>query len=311
MAKLIPMKTLKTPPANRNHIRTTLQLFPDLRNSLHLKALFDFLLTARRGDAHKLLVTTLFALLLAIPATALILANGLNNASHNLKQSRRISVFMTPGTTETTATQLSTRLMANNYVADATLAPLPLLESGDIDLPIVIEVIPATNSDSHSIIKLADQLAVLAGVEFVELNTERLDQTAAAFDLTGRFARIANAAALLVAGLLMLAVSYHDIQKSRNNIKLINQLGGTLVDVRRPFLYRESTLGLFAGVLGIATAITFSWAISKYVDTPTYQSLIPAKPTLMQVILFFAMVIAASIAATVRMFSKNFTYYNQ
>lgn len=303
------MNTLHTPPGNRKAIHTTLPLFPGLRNSLHLNALSEFFLSAKRGEAHKLFITALLALLLAIPATALILANGLHNASHNLKQARRISVFMAPGTSAPVTKQLSNMLITNDYVSTATL--IPLLPEANVQTPQLLEVIPASALDTKSVIDLADQLGTLAGVEFVELNVARLDQTASAFSLLGRFARLANIAALIVAGLLMLAVSYHDIQKSRTRIKLMKQLGATVADIRRPYLYRGPALGIFAGTIGFTAATAIIWTTSKFVDLSSYGALIPTKPSIAQLIMFFAIVMIASLAATIRVFSKNFTVYNQ
>lgn len=304
------MNTSHRPPGTNKTLHTALPLFPGLRNSLHLKALSEFFLTAKRADARKLFITVLLALLLAIPATALILANGLNNASDNLKQARRISVFMAPGTPQPVVTQLSHMLITNDYISTAT--PIPAHTEKPVSvMPLVVEVIPAATLDTQSVIELADQLRALAGVDFVELNVARLDQTASAYDLLGRFARIANAAALLVAALLMLAVSYHDIRKSRATIKLMKQLGGTLTDVRRPYLYRGPTLGLIAATLGIAVAIAIIWISSSFVDISSYKALIPIRPSLGQAIMFFLIVMIASLAATIRIFSKLFTVYNQ
>ncbi len=304
------MKTLHTPPEIKKATGATLPLLPGLRDSLHLKALTDVFLSAKRGKFSKLHIIVVMALLLAIPAAVLILSNGLNKASDNLQQARRISMFMDPSTPTTVAEQLSEMLINNNSVSTASLIALQSDSQNDL-VPVMLEVTPSPGIGTVLVIELADQLRALAGVEFVELNIERLGQTELTHNQLTRYAQAFNAAALIIAGLLMLAISYRDVRESKNNIRLMKQLGGTLTDIRRPFLYRGPALGALAAALGIFGATAIIWTTTKLFDMSPYTALMPLKPTFIQLLMFFAVVMLAGFTANLRFFSTKFTFYNQ
>ena len=304
------MKELNTPRrTNLTHFSPS--LWSDLGNSLHFKAIREFLVAARHGEARQLIITTLVALTLVLPATALILSNSLHIASSNLKQARLISVFMTPGTGQSLTEDLATMLESNSHVDATRLVAIESAEALNSIESSMLEVIPAADLNSEEVIALADNLSALAGIDFVELNQPRLIENQSAFNLLNVLAKLANLAALLITAALIWTLSRHDILSNNSTIKLLWQLGGTHQDIRRPFLYRSPTVCLLAGTLGICVSMLLLWLLKNYVDITTYNSLISFKPTLIQVISFILVAVTVSLLATLRLFSTIFTHYNQ
>lgn len=303
------MKELNTPPKS-NHARFSPSLLSGLSNSSHFKAIREFLVAARRGEARQLLITTLVSLTLVLPAAALILSNGLQIAGSNLKQARLISVFMTSDTEHALIEDLASMLATNDHIDATRLVKLKIPESPDSQTS-MLEVIPAGDLKPEAVIALADNLSVLAGIDFVELNRPRLIENQSAFNLLTGVAKLANLVALLIAAALVWVVSRHDILSNTPTIKLLRQLGGTQQDIQRPFLYRSPAVCLVAGGLGICVAMLILWIFKNNIDLSTYNSLIAVKPTSIQVLSFVFVVITVSLLATLRLFSNIFTHYNQ
>jgi len=303
------MKELNKSPKS-NYARFSPSLLSGLNNSPHFKAIREFLVAARRGEARQLLITTLLSLTLVLPAAALILSNGLNIASTNLKQARLISVFMIPDTEHALIEELSTMLATNDHIDATRLVKLKIPESPDSQIS-MLEVLPAEDLKPEAVIALADNLSVLAGIDFVELNRPRLIENHSAFNTLTLVAKLANLVALLIAAALIWAVSRHHTISNNHTIKLLRQLGGTQQDIQRPFLYRSPAVCLMAGGLGIFVAMFILWVFKNNIDIASYNSLITIKPTWIQVFCFIFVVITVSLLATLRQFSTIFTHYNQ
>ncbi len=284
----------------------------DLFSSRYFHALSDFYRSLKHGDGRQLLLTFALTLLLVMPAGALFVAQGLHNASENLKQARRLTVFLTPNKPTSTATELAATLTQNQRIDRVTLIDIstvstnaPATDPANPTSTVLLEVIPAPHLDNESVSSLADHLQGLTGIDFVDLDTSRLEKNESAFKLLTSLARFSNIAALLIAAIFTLLVSRRDIQNNKKSIKLMRQIGATTADLRRPYLYRSLLLGILAGCLSVLAAIALLGAVLHFADADTFRSLIPTAPSVFQLIMFFAIVIAAASITTARSFTNN------
>ncbi len=303
------MKEINTPP-KANYARLSPSLLSGPGNSSHFQAIREFLVAVRCGETRQLLITILIALSLVLPTAALILSNGLDIAGTNLKQARLISVFMAPETEPARFEDLAAMLATNDHIDTTRLVELENLVSPDSSHT-VLEVIPAGHLNPEAVVALAENLSILAGIDFVELNKPRLFENQAASNLLTQIANFANLAALVIVAALVWVISRHDIISNSSTIKLLRQLGGTHHDIRRPFLYRSPTVGLAAAILSIGVAMLLLWIFKQNIDTSTYSSLILVRLSWMQVFSLILVVITVSLLTTLHIFSKKFTHYNQ
>lgn len=282
-----------------------------LFNSSYFNALSDFYRSLTHSDGRQLLFTFALTLLLVMPAGTLLVAQGLQNASENLKQARRITVFLTPETSST-AIELAATLTRNQRIDRVTLIDTSTFStvtlapgSSHPTAPALLEVVPVSHLDNDSISSLAAHLQGLTGIDFVDLDTSRLQENESAFKVLTSMARFSNIAALLIAAIFTLLVSRRDIHNNQKSITLMRQIGATDTAVRRPYLYRSLLLGIMAGFLSIMATITIFSAVLHFAESGTISSLIPPAPSAIQLIMFFVIVIAAASIATFRSFTKN------
>ncbi|MDT8449238.1 MAG: permease-like cell division protein FtsX [Wenzhouxiangellaceae bacterium] len=202
-------------------------------------------------------------LTIAVLAFALSLPLGLFTALENLRQINRnferldsISVFLALEADAAGSRRLASRISSRNDVlAVDPISPedgmrelagatgLDSLDLGDVPLPWVLEVAPASGADPAA---LADALRTLEGVDMVVVDlawVERLEAILAVFQ------RLVELLAVLFALAVLFVISNNirsEIQSRSEEIEVMALVGATAGFIRRPFLYS----GLWMGALG-------------------------------------------------------------
>lgn len=206
-------------------------------------------------------------LTIAVLAFALSLPLGLFTALENLRQINRnlerldtISVFLGLEASAADSRRLASRISARTDVlAVDPISPedgmrelagatgLDSMDLGDVPLPWVLEVAPASGADPAA---LADALRALEGVDMVVVDlawVERLEAILAVFQ------RLVELLAVLFALAVLFVVSNNirsEIQGRSEEIEVMALVGATAGFIRRPFLYS----GLWMGTLGALAA---------------------------------------------------------
>ncbi len=131
-------------------------------------------------------------------------------------------------------------------------------------LPSVFVVFPGAASSMVDIAKLSDQLGQLAHVTSAQYDFEWLQKLNA---LTSFLKRVVIVLACVIAiGLLLLITNTIrlEISNRKDEIDIIDQLGGTPAFITRPFLY----MGFLEGLFGGASAILISAIVLKLLNGP-------------------------------------------
>jgi len=132
-------------------------------------------------------------------------------------------------------------------------------------LPAVIVVFPAaTTANVENIEKLTREYQTLANVTSAQYDFEWLQKLSALTSFLKRTVLVL--AAVIVVGLLMLIANTIrlEISTRRDEIDIIDQLGGSPAFISRPFLY----MGLLKGLFGSLTAILISTIVLQLLSTP-------------------------------------------
>ncbi len=131
-------------------------------------------------------------------------------------------------------------------------------------LPSVFVVFPEAASSMVDIARLSDELGQLAHVTSAQYDFEWLQKLNA---LTSFLKRVVIVLACVIAiGLLLLITNTIrlEISNRKDEIDIIDQLGGTPAFIARPFLY----MGFLEGLFGGASAILISAIVLKLLNGP-------------------------------------------
>lgn len=131
-------------------------------------------------------------------------------------------------------------------------------------LPSVFVVFPLAASDASEIAALSNELGELGGVVSAQYDFEWLQKLNA---LTSFLKRVVVVLACIIAiGLLLLITNTIrlEISNRKDEIDIIDQLGGTPAFIARPFLY----MGFLEGLFGGASAILISAIVLKLLNGP-------------------------------------------
>lgn len=125
-------------------------------------------------------------------------------------------------------------------------------------------VFPLVASNTNDIAKLSDELSKLEHVASAQYDFEWLQKLNA---LTSFLKRVVIVLAFIIAiGLLLLITNTIrlEISNRKDEIEIIDQLGGTPAFIARPFLY----MGFLEGFFGGASAILISAIVLKLLNGP-------------------------------------------
>lgn len=231
-------------------------------------------LWTRRGATA--LTVLVMGLALALPLLLAVLLGNLRGLGGAVSDSREVSAFLAAGAT---AADVSTARGAIEALADAGtvvvrdpeagLAELrgmagfgaALQAIGDNPLPHVLVVSPAADADATRIGALADAVAAVPGVEFVQYDLAWRQRLDAALALGTRLAWVAGVLLALGALLVVGNTIRLDVAARAEEIAIVQLLGGTDGFVRRPFLYAGAWYGLLAALVALAGTWTAVWAM--------------------------------------------------
>lgn len=214
-----------------------------------------------------LMIISVIGVAVALPLLLQLLIQNARGLSGGWEQSVELSVYLKPEVDEAAARALTTRLRAHAGIAGVQLvtaaqafeefkatsgfgSALDLLDSNP--LPHVIVVHPSIEAGgARELEALRVELAALAGVDQVQLDTAWVKRLHALLDLLGRLVRFT--AALLIAGILIIVgtVTAQEVANRRGEIEVMKLVGGTDGFARRPFLYTGLLYGLGGGLLAL------------------------------------------------------------
>lgn len=214
-----------------------------------------------RAPLATALTLAVLGITLALPTGLYVVLANLERVSAGWDRGAQISLFLKRDQGESATLRLAQQLRARRDVAtvdyisrDAALeefrrlsgfgAALNALDSNP--LPAVLVVRPANAAEAEP---LRAELARLPGVDLAELDVAWLKRLAAILEIAERavwmLAVLLAAAVLLIVGnTVRLAVL-----NRRNEIEVIELVGGTPGFIRRPFLYTGLIEGLLGGLL--------------------------------------------------------------
>ncbi|NIV75219.1 MAG: cell division protein [Gammaproteobacteria bacterium] len=232
----------------------------------HLQVLLDALGRLVRSPLPALLTVAVLGVALALPTGLLVLLDNMGRALAGWDGRAQISAFVAVGTPEEEARALFAHIAerddvaAVSYVsADAALQELralagfgPALDAmGDNPLPAMIVVQPGDAVVGEARLQaLVEALAGLPQVDSVQLELEWLRRLNALLVLARRAGVLL--AVLLALGVVLIVsnTTRLAVLNRRDEIEIIDRVGGTAAFIRRPFLYT----GLVQGLLGALAA---------------------------------------------------------
>ncbi len=232
----------------------------------HLQVLLDALGRLVRSPVPALLTVAVLGVALALPTGLLVLVDNMGRVLAGWDGRAQLSAFVAVGTPEDEARALAAQIgerqdvAAASYVsADAALQELralagfgPALDAmGDNPLPAMIVVQPDDAVVGEARLQaLVEALAGLPQVDSVQLELEWLRRLNALLTLTRRASVLL--AVLLALGVVLIVsnTTRLAVLNRRDEIEIIDRVGGTAAFIRRPFLYT----GLVQGLLGAMAA---------------------------------------------------------
>jgi cell division transport system permease protein len=229
----------------------------------HLQTLIGTLGQMARAPLATVLTLAVLGITLALPAGLAVALDNLERLGGGWQRGAQISLFLKREVSEAGALKLAQQIRAMSgvitveHISRAAALEEFRRQSGfgaaldalrDNPLPAVLVVRPASEEPAAAE-ALRTTLARLPGVEIAELDLVWLQRLAAILDIAQRgtwiLAILLGAAALLIVGnTIRLAV-----MSRRDEIEVIELVGGTPAFIRRPFLYSGLLQGLFGGLL--------------------------------------------------------------
>ncbi len=238
------------------------------RSELHRAALSQALAGFAARPVATALTLAVLALALALPLSVAMAVRNLEGLGAGLAAARDLNVYLEPGIDADAVEAARARVEALPGVAGVTLrtpdeglarlAELPgasdlLAGLEDNPLPHVVVAHAEAGLDPPALRALAAQLEALPGVDLVHHDLAWRDRfealLAAARRLLALLAAITGAGAMLVVA----QTTWAEVTRRREEIAIIQTLGGSRAYIRRPFLYAGAMLGAgaAAGALGL------------------------------------------------------------
>ncbi len=210
------------------------------------------------------MTTGVLGIALALPATFLLLLQGVEGVTAEWDGGASLSLFIESGTEESDyrvfadelrerAAIRSTEVITPEAAAEEFSARSGMRDALDLldenPLPPVVIVVPAPDLDAAGLQALGKELQSLELVDVARLDLEWVQRLHAIMDLLRRAvwlvaALLAVTVVLVVGNTIRLA-----IENRREEIVITKLIGGTDAFIRRPFLYEGVWYGAFGGLL--------------------------------------------------------------
>jgi cell division transport system permease protein len=237
------------------------------RVELHRAALSQALGGFASRPVASTLTLVVLALALALPLFVAMGVRNLEGLGAGLEAARDLNAYLVPGLDADAVAAARARVEALPGVGDVTLrtpdeglarlAELPgasdvLAGLEDNPLPYVLVARAEAGLDPPALRALAARLEALPGVDLVHHDLAWRDRfealLAAARRLLALLAAITGAGAMLVVAQTIWA----EVARRREEIAIVQTLGGSRAYIRRPFLYAGALLGLGAAAGALA-----------------------------------------------------------
>lgn len=235
----------------------------------HVQVLLATLGQFIRSPLPTLLTAAVLGIALALPMGLFVLVDNLTQATAHWHEQPQISLFLRSGVDSGIARQMAADIRERDDVADVNFLSaeaalddfkkhsgfgLALDALTDNPLPSVLIVVPGSQTrDPAAISRLAAELSDLPRVDVAQLDLEWVQRLYAVLALAKR--SIAVLAVVLGLGVVLIIsnTTRLAVLNRREEIEVIDRIGGTAAFVRRPFLYA----GFLHGVLGAI----FAWVV--------------------------------------------------
>lgn len=246
--------------------------------SRHFQVLFSSLGDILRQPFTSLIVISIIAVMLFMPAALYIAVKSAHQLSEQWQGRPQMTLFMQPDLSADESSlifneiKLHPKIEVAEYITkDQALAEFKLLSelSHELDflaenpLPAAIVVMPKPEyTNSSELLTLRDELTKIIGIDNIKLDLEWVDRFKNIMSLLTKLALIF---AVLLAIALISTVGNTItllITNRRHEIEITKLVGGTNTFVRRPFLYFGSLYGFLGGISAIALIIGSYMAIA-------------------------------------------------
>ncbi len=241
------------------------------------------------APVQSLMTVLVIAIALALPTGLYLVVASLQQLAGGLDAGSRLTLYLHQDTTPQTIDELLAHLRGHPGVSAVQfISPeqglaefkassgfgdaLTLLDHNP--LPPVVVVTARDQPTAAALTALADELAKLAPVDEVQVDTQWVARANAIADI-GRQAALALAAVLALGVLLIVGNTIRlAIENRREEILVVKLVGGTDAFARRPFLYMGFWYGLGGGILSWVMVAAGRWWLHYPVDrlAALYQS---------------------------------------
>lgn len=249
----------------------------------HLRGLAQSVIQLVRSPLPSLMSLTVIAMAMALPATLLLIAQGLQQATNSWGDSAQLSVFIKDSVDEAQALDVMARIERRSDVRrveylspEAALSEFrqmsglgeSLEQLPENPLPATLLVEPSRGALDVAILEqLAETLRGMPEVEQVVVDSEWLRKLRAVLNV----ARSVGLALAFLMGIGVILVISNTVRLSvlgrQEEIEVTTLVGGTPAYVRRPFLYTGLLQGVIGGILGWAAArLTLSVLSSRIAE---------------------------------------------
>ena len=245
----------------------------------HVQAAVSSLGRCNRHLLSTFMTVAVIGIALALPTALHVLLDNVTRVSNNWDQATTLSLFLKSELAEADAQTLARRLQLHDGIASVHLIPpdealeefqrysgfagaLDALDENPLPAVLVVEPAPA-HSSSNRIKILKDELALLDGVDFVQLDMQWVQRFQAITEMAGR--GVAVLASLLALAVLLIVGNTIrlEIQNHKPEIEITKLVGGTDAFIRRPFLYSGFWYGLLGGWLAWLLVSLALWLLSE------------------------------------------------
>lgn len=206
-------------------------------------------------NIRHLLLLFITATFIVLPVGSFIAAKVVVKVGDNLSQHRVVSLFMEPQSTQSHQS-LKQNLLRYEQIQSVDIA----LQALEPALPgqsavTVAEVVPSHHLTIKEVDQLVNQLQLIAGIEFVQLDNNQLirNQKATRYARSVGFSIYLLSAALMALSIFLLIRK--DIKSSSHQVQIRQKLGATRWQILQPHLLRGALLGLLAGIAGVGLAL--------------------------------------------------------
>jgi len=230
----------------------------------HLQNLVAALGRLVRQPVSTILTIAVIGIALALPAGLRVLVSNARNLSGSWESAVDFTVYLELGVDEQRARELRDQIRGRRDVSEVELITQAealaefraysgfgdaLTALDDNPLPHALVVRPNGGDDAPDLKSLAEDLADLGDIAFVQLDTAWVERFRAILEIARRSVDIATLLLALAVVIVIGNTIRLEINNRRQEIEVMKLVGGSNGFVRRPFLYLGFWYGLGGGVL--------------------------------------------------------------